>query len=445
MTTGSEWKQILIFTLPLMAGNFLQQIYSLADSLVAGNMVSETALAAIGVVFPITFLLLAVALGFSNGCGVIVSQYFGAGDIPNVRRAVSTTLLTAIAGGILVSVIGLLIARPMLVYVLGTPDNILPLALTYMRVYCLGLTFQFIYNTTAAALRSLGDSSATLYFLIIAAVLNVGLDILLAPYLGVAGIALATTVAQAGCAAASLIYLFRRITILHYGKGEFAFDPKMFRLSMRLGVPTIIQQCSVGLGMILMQRLINSFGEDAIAATSAGMKVETFVQVPIMMFFQGLASFTGQNTGAGKLDRVRRGYHQTLVMSLLCCAVIIAIIFTFSSQIVACFGLNEEACELGARYLRCLVLFFPIFCVMYTTNGVLEGSGDVIFPTIGSITSLGTRVVSANLLAAFTTLGYASIYTSIPIGWTAGTIIVVARYLNGGWKRKAIAGSRKAS
>ena len=438
MTKGTEWKLILSFTLPLMAGNFLQQIYALADSLVAGNFVGDTALSAIGIVFPVTYLLLAVAIGFSNGCGVIVSQYFGAGDISSVRRAVSTSLITTLGFGILVTALGLLLTRPVLVGVLSTPDTILPEAVTYMHIYCIGLIFQFAYNAIASILRALGDSKATLYFLIIAAILNVGLDILLAPFFGVAGIAWATVTAQAGSAIVSLIYLFRRISILRYEKGEFTFETDMFRLSMRLGIPTILQQCCVGLGMILMQRLINSFGEDAIAATAAAMKVESFVMVPIMMFYLGLANFTGQNIGAGKLDRVRRGYHQTLVMALICCAVIITVIMTLCTRIIACFGLNADACALGARYMRVLMIFFVIFCLMYVTNGVLQGAGDVMFPTLASLSSLTVRVITANSLAAFTALGYSSIPVAVPVGWVVGTSIVVIRYLTGGWKRKAL-------
>ena len=438
MTVGTEWKVILPFTLPLIAGNLLQQVYSLADSMVAGNLVSETALAAIGVCFPFTFLLLAAATGLSNGCGVITAQFFGAGDEKSVRRSVSTALLTALGAGILITLIGSLAARPVLTLVLNTPETVLPDALSYIRIYCIGLVFQFVYNTAASILRALGDSRATLYFLVAAAVLNVGLDIFLAPYFGVAGIAWATDIAQAVCCMLSLIYLFQRISILKFSRGEFVMDPQMFRLSMKMGIPTILQQCSVGLGMILMQRLINSFGDTAIAATSASQKVESFIMVPIMMFYQGLSNFTGQNIGAGKLERVRRGYRQTLVMTLLCCVVIIAVILLFTDQIIALFGLTAEGIALGRGYLRVLSYFFVIFAVMYATNGVLQGAGDVMFPTLGSLTSLTVRVISANLLAAFTPVGYASVYICNPIGWVAGTAIVLTRYFSGAWKKKAL-------
>ncbi len=447
MTEGCEWKLILLFTLPLMAGNFLQQIYSLTDGLVVGNLVSDEALSAVGIVFPVTFLLLAVAMGLSNGCGVIAAQYFGAKDIPNLRRAVSTAIFTMLGAGVVVTSLGYLLSRPILAKVLNTPDNLLPLAMTYMRIYCLGLLFQFAYNAFAAILRALGNSSSTLYFLIVATVLNVVLDLLLAPRFGVAGAAWATVIAQAASALCAAVYLFRTVPFLRYRRGEFVFAGDMFRLAMRMGIPTSVQQCCVGLGMILMQRLINSFGQDAIAATTAAMRVESFVMVPIMMFFQGLANFTGQNMGAGKVERVHRGFRQTLVMALICCAVIIAVILVFCRRIIGCFGLNEAACELGARYLRTLVAFFVIFCLMYITNGVLQGAGDVMFPTLGSMSSLATRVICANLLAAFTGVGYASIYVSIPVGWAVGTSIVFIRLLTGRWENKALvnAGGGKSS
>lgn len=438
MTKGSEWKLILLFTLPLMAGNFLQQIYSLTDGLVVGNLVSDEALSAVGIVFPVTYLLLAVATGLSNGCGVIVAQYFGARNMLKLRRAVSTSILTMLGAGVVITVVGYLLSRPILVGILNTPENVLPMAMTYMRIYCLGLIFQFAYNAFAAILRALGNSSSTLYFLIVATVLNVVLDILLAPVAGVAGVAWATVIAQAGSALCAAVYLFRTGSFLRDQKGEFRFDANMFKLVMRMGIPTCVQQCCVGLGMILMQRLINSFGQDAIAATTAAMRVESFVMVPIMMFFQGLATFTGQNMGAGKVDRVHRGFRQTLVMALICCAIIITVVLVFCRQLIGCFGLDAAARELGASYLRTLVAFFVVFCLMYITNGVLQGAGDVMFPTIGSMSSLATRVICANLLAAFTSVGYACIYISIPIGWAVGTSIVFIRLLTGRWEAKVL-------
>ena len=190
--------------------------------------------------------------------------------------------------------------------------------------------------------------------------------------------------------------------------------------------------------MVLMQRLINSFGVDTISAITAAMKLESFAMVPIMMFYMGLSNFTGQNMGAGKLDRIKRGYHQTMVMAMITCAGIILLLIFAGPYAIGLFHMNKAATAIGSEYLRTLAWFFLIFCVMYITNGVLQGSGDVAYPTAGSMTSLIVRVIVANIMATFPAIGYRSIFYSIPIGWVCGTSIVFIRYLTGKWKTKGV-------
>ena len=311
-------------------------------------------------------------------------------------------------------------------------------ALLYLRIYCIGLIFQFAYNTFAAILRSIGDSRSTMYFLLIATVVNIVLDLIFVQFWQVAGVAWATVIAQAVSAITAGIYLFRKVELAKFHKGQFRFHKEMFTMSLRLGVPTSIQQCSVGLGMVLMQRLINSFGVDTISAITAAMKLESFAMVPIMMFYMGLSNFTGQNMGAGKLDRIKRGYHQTMVMAMITCAGIILLLIFAGPYAIGLFHMNEAATAIGSEYLRTLAWFFLIFCVMYITNGVLQGSGDVAYPTAGSMTSLIVRVIVANIMASFPAIGYRSIFYSIPIGWVCGTSIVFIRYLTGKWKTKGV-------
>jgi putative MATE family efflux protein len=438
MTHGPEWKLILLFTLPLIGGNLLQQIYSLADGLVVGNFVGSAALAAVGTCMPLTYLLLALATGLTNGVGIIVAQYFGAGDLSSLRRSVSTALVTITITAIVVTVAGYLAAHWLLAGLLGTPENVLAPAETYLKIYCCGLLFQFAYNTFASILRALGDSRSTFYFLVISTVLNIVLDLALVQTWGIAGVAWATVTAQAVSAICAMVYLFKKVTFLRYGKGEFVVDGEKFKLAMRLGVPTSIQQCAVGLGMVLMQVLINSFGENAIAATTAGMRVEQFAMVPIMMFYMGLSNFVGQNMGAGHLDRVKRGYRQTMAMTLGCCAAIIVVILFVGKYIIGFFGMNAEAEAMGCSYIQTLASFFLIFGIMYVTDGVLQGSGDVLYPTIASTTSLVVRVVIANIMAHIPGIGYRCIYWSIPVGWVCGSAIVLIRYASGKWKEKGI-------
>ncbi len=438
MTTGKEWKLILSFTLPLIGGNLLQQIYSLADSLIVGNFAGQTALASVGTSFPITFLLLALATGLTNGIGVMASQFFGAKNADAFRRNLSTACFTLLGAGILITFLGILTSRPLLAGLLQADASILDDALLYLRIYCIGLVFQFAYNTFAAILRSIGDSRSTMYFLLIATVVNIVLDLIFVQFWQVAGVAWATVIAQAVSAITAGIYLFRKVELARFQRGQFRFHKEMFTMSLRLGVPTSIQQCSVGLGMVLMQRLINSFGVDTISAITAAMKLESFAMVPIMMFYMGLSNFTGQNMGAGKLDRIKRGYHQTMVMAMITCAGIILLLIFAGPYAIGLFHMNEAATAIGSEYLRTLAWFFLIFCVMYITNGVLQGSGDVAYPTAGSMTSLIVRVIVANIMATFPAIGYRSIFYSIPIGWACGTAIVFIRYLTGKWKTKGV-------
>ena len=438
MTQGKEWKLILSFTLPLIGGNLLQQIYSLADSLIVGNFAGQTALASVGTSFPITFLLLALATGLTNGVGVMASQFYGAKNAEAFRKNLSTACFTLLGAGILITILGILTSRPLLAGLLQADASILDDALLYLRIYCIGLVFQFAYNTFAAILRSIGDSRSTMYFLLLATVVNIVLDLIFVQFWQVAGVAWATVIAQAVSAVTAGVYLFRKVELARFRKGQFRFHREMFGMSLRLGVPTSIQQCSVGLGMVLMQRLINSFGVDTISAITAAMKLESFAMVPIMMFYMGLSNFTGQNMGARQMDRIKRGYHQTMVMAMITCAGIILLLVFAGPYAIGLFHMNQAATAIGVEYLQTLAWFFLIFCIMYITNGVLQGSGDVAYPTAGSMTSLIVRVIVANIMATFPAIGYRSIFYSIPIGWVCGTAIVFIRYLTGKWKTKGV-------
>lgn len=438
MTQGKEWKLILSFTLPLIGGNLLQQIYSLADSLIVGNFAGQTALASVGTSFPITFLLLALATGLTNGVGVMASQFYGAKNAEAFRKNLSTACFTLLGAGILITILGILTSRPLLAGLLQADASILDDALLYLRIYCIGLVFQFAYNTFAAILRSIGDSRSTMYFLLLATVVNIVLDLIFVQFWQVAGVAWATVIAQAVSAVTAGVYLFRKVELARFRQGQFRFHREMFGMSLRLGVPTSIQQCSVGLGMVLMQRLINSFGVDTISAITAAMKLESFAMVPIMMFYMGLSNFTGQNMGARQMDRIKRGYHQTMVMAMITCAGIILLLVFAGPYAIGLFHMNQAATAIGVEYLQTLAWFFLIFCIMYITNGVLQGSGDVAYPTAGSMTSLIIRVIVANIMATFPAIGYRSIFYSIPIGWVCGTAIVFIRYLTGKWKTKGV-------
>lgn len=440
MTKGNELKLIFLFTLPIMAGNFLQQLYNTVDGVIVGRYVSETALAAVGTCTPLTILFLALAIGLSAGCSIMVAQYFGGQLVEDLRKSVSTALILVISLGAVLSVAGFFLARPLLTHVLRTPDSALEDAVAYFSVYCLGLLFQFTYNIIAAVLRAIGDSRATLFFLLVSSLINIVLDLLFVAVWNwsVTGAAVATVIAQAVSAAVSLIYMFRRHPILRFKRSEFVFDREKCSLALKLGIPTTIQQCIVSVGHIAVQRLVNSFGTSFMASYTAAMRLENYIMIPIFGFNTGLATYTGQNMGAKRLDRVVSGYKKTLLTALACCVCLIVIALLGARPLVGIFGLTGESLNLGVQYLTVVAPFLIIFTIYQITCGVLQGSGDVYYAMLCTITGLTTRVITSYSMAYLTPLSYRTLWWSIPVGWTFVLVLAQIRYWSGKWKTKGI-------
>ncbi len=441
MTEGSEWKHILLFTLPLMAGNFLQQLYNAVDGIVVGNFAAagEDALSAVGTCAPVTMLFIAIAMGMSTGCSILIAQLHGARRYEEMRRAVATSLILVIAIGLVLSVAGSLVARWILEHILSVPAHILPDATAYFAIYCFGLVFQFAYNIVSFILRSLGDSAATLYFLLVSSVANIVLDLVfvICFHWDVPGVAIATVIAQALSAVVSVIYMFRKYPILRFGKGEFRFHREQAVLALRLSIPTTLQQCIVSSGHIAIQRIVNDFG--ITAAYTAGMRMENFITIPVFSFNVGMATFTGQNVGAGRLDRVRRGFRSTQIMGLAVCALVGALAFAAAGPLVGLFGVEGETQAVAAEYLRFVGPCLLIFCIYIITNGVLQGSGDVVFTAVNTVSNLAIRCAAAYLLAYLTPLGGRAAWMSLPISWTYAMVLSLVRYQRGKWKDKAVA------
>ena len=444
LTEGKEWKSILLFALPLMAGNLLQQLYNTVDGIIVGNFVSADALASVGTCSSLTMLFIALAIGLSNGSAIVVSQYFGARRLDEMRRAVSTAIIMMVTLGLVLSVVGVLAARPLLQYVLNVDANYLKDAVTYFSIYAMGLVFQFTYNIFAAMLRSLGDSKATLYFLLISSVANVVLDILFVRGFswGVEGAAIATVISQGISAVVCVVYMFQKHPILRYAKSEFRFHPDKFRLAMRMGIPAMLQQCVVSFGHVAIQRLINTFEVTHLglmAGYTAAIRIENFVLIPIFAFQVTMSTFSGQNMGAGRQDRVKRGLWRTEAMGLSACAVLGAITFVAADPLVRLFGLDETGgLRYGVEYIRFVAPMFLIFCSYMVINGMIQGAGDVMYSSITTVSSLVLRTVAAYILAFCTPVAYRAAWVSIPAGWMWSLILLGLRYCSGKWKEKAI-------
>ena len=445
MIQGNTAEQIFLFTLPIMAGNFLQQLYSTVDGIVVGQFVSESALAAVGTCTPVTLLYIALALGLSTGSGIIIAQYFGAGLREDLREAVSTDLILLTSLGLVFAVVGALITWPLMKYLLGVTAAELPAAVLYLRIYCVGLIFQFVYNIAAAILRALGDSKATLYFLLVSSCMNTGLDLVFVIVLhaGVAGAAWATVISQAASAIVSVIYMFKRYEILRFTPKELTFSKEKCSLSLKMGIPTTLQQCVISMGNIFLQRLVNSFGEAAMAGYTAGTRLESFLVIPPIGFSVGYSTFTGQNLGAGRMDRVKKGYGTTRKMSFFLTLGLVALAVLFRRPLVSLFGVSGESLNTGIAYLLYSAPCFLLFSLYQTSIGVLQGAGDVMWTMFFSLSSLAARVVISYPLATVT--GFLALPYSMLIAWIYVTIAAYARYKRGKWKEKAVVKNGQAA
>jgi len=442
MTTGTEWKTLLLFSLPLMAGNLLQQLYNIVDGIIVGNFVGEAAFASVATGQPLVFLYLALAIGMSVGVNIVVSQFFGAGKNDKLSVSIDTALILLGVLGILLTIFGVTMSEPLLRYLLNVHEEILHDAVVYMSIYSVGLFFTFMYNCIAAILRGFGDSKATLYFLLVATILSTILTLLFVPVFGwgVMGAAVSTVLAQATCAIVSFVYLRKKFP---YQKTDKHWDSAIAKTMAKLGAPIAVQMGVLSIGNAAMWRLVNNFEitvPGVVAAYGAAVRLDMIILVPIMGFQSGLASFVGQNMGAGRLDRVKRGLHATVIMSLVITVLMSIVLYPLAEHIVGLFGLTDGSLQIGATMVRFMTLFFWIFSVYITINGLLQGAGDTFILSISTLSALIIRVAMGYLSVSFGILGHEAAWIPIPIGWALALVISGIRYLTGGWKKKAIVG-----
>ena len=447
MTQGSVWKHILFFSLPIMLGNLLQQLYNTVDGIVVGNYVSQDALAAVGSCASLVFLFLAISIGMGNGGGVMVAQFYGAGRMEEMRRAVSTLLIILVAMGLILSLVGVIFAHGLIVNVMQVKDpDIKDMAVTYFRIYCAGLLFQYLYNAIASILRALGDSKATLYFLCIAALLNIVLDLffVISLKMSVFGVGLATVIAQVICAGVSLIYMLRRYPVFRFRKGEFVFDRHKFVIALRLGIPASIQQAVVSLGNVFIQRLVNSFGGATMAAYTVGNRLENYTLLPILSINAGVATFTGQNVGAGRFDRAKKGFWTSILLSLCTVVILCPLLYIFATPLSQLFGTEGEGLRQSVEMIHFMSAVFFLFALYNPSSGMLQGAGDALWSTGCTLITLGVRVAMAYILVYAFDFGYNAAWIPMPFGWICAAIVAYLRFLSGKWMGKAIVKSPEA-
>ena len=440
LTRGTPWKLIVQFALPIMLGNLLQQLYNTADTIIVGNFEGQQALSAVGACASLTILFTALALGFSIGAGVLISQYFGAGRTEELRRYAATAIVLMLAMGLVMSAIGLLSAKLLLRGFLGTPETLLPQAVLYFRIYAAGLVFQFGYNIAAALLRALGDSRATLYFLLVSSLLNVVLDLLFVAALGmgVAGAAIATVISQLASCVIGFWYMHRKYELLRFCARELRLEPAAAGRILRVGLPMALQQSIVSCGFLFLQKLVNFYGESMIASYTVASRMENILMIPIIGIQSTMATYAGQNMGARLPERVSRGLGQGVLVSLFMTLALCVCQIAGISLIIGAFRLDVAAAEICRQHLFASAVAIPIFAVYFPANGMFQGVGEGFHATFYALMALGLRVVFAYSLHKTAAFGYTAIWWSQAMAWTLTLVVCYAHFFRGKWKEKSL-------
>lgn len=436
MTIGSEAKKIFWFSVPLLIGNVFQQLYSTIDGIVVGQVVGDDALAGVGASFPIIFLLVSMLMGIGIGATVLISQFLGAKDYETVTKISDTILIATVVLALCLTGIGLLIADPFL-HLIQTPAEAMPYASTFLKYTFAGLIGMAGYNITSAILRGLGDSKTPLYFLIVATVINFILLMIfvVGMHMGVTGAALATAIAQFASFLFALVWLNKTHPLIRVDWRHMKFDRKLFLAVIRIGLPSGLQQMLVSVSMIIIQAVINPFGTAVIAGVTAATRIQQFTFMPLFSINMAVSAFTGQNVGAGKMDRVSRGLRASLLISGCISLVMALICVVWGDRLVGLFNPNPEMIRVGHEFLTIIMPFMLPACVMFVCMGVMRGAGDALSSLIISMITLWVfRIPMVMILPHY--FGYVGIFWGACVDWGVGAIITFAWYKTGRWKKK---------
>lgn len=435
MTEGKPLALLSVFALPLLIGNLFQQAYNLADSMIVGQMLGADALAAVGATGSISFLFFSFFSGISGGCGIVTAQFFGARKDAEVCKAIANSAYITMASSLMTGTLAFVMVPTVLSW-MGTPPEILPDAITYMRMTSASVPLIALYNYASSMQRALGDSRTPLYFLIISCLLNVGLDLLFvgAFGLGVFGAALATMLAQLLAGTGSLLYAFRRNPYFRLNRESLTFDKPIAKKAVRLGLPLALQWSLIAISTTALQSVVNSFGATAMAAFTATNRLEQLVQQPFGSMSMALSTYSGQNMGAGKIDRIRAGFRDSLLSMLVVAGIMTLIMQLFGESLVGLFVHETEVIAMGGRALKITSLFYFFLGIIYVSRGVLNGIGDAVFSFINGVVEIAGRVGLPILLLSLTAAGVWSIWITAGVTWLLAGLSCVLRYVS--WRKK---------
>ena len=434
MTEGVIWKEILLFSIPLLLGNLFQQLYNAVDSVVVGNYIGAQALAAVGSSAPVINLLVSFFMGLAVGAGVIISRYFGARKKEELHIAVHTSLALTFAAGLVMTLIGVLISPYVLQWV-GTPSDVMESSVLYLRIYFLGILSVMVYNMGSGILRAVGDSRNPLYFLIVSSVTNIILDMLfvIVFHMGIAGVGWATLIAQTISAVLTMLLLMRTKEEYQVKLKHIRFHKHMLYEIVRLGLPSGLQNAIVSFSNVIVQSNINAFGSLAMAGCGSYTKIDGFAILPVMSYSMALTTFTGQNMGAKKYDRVKQGAKTGILMSVITIVCISALLLILGPNVLAIFSSDPTVINYGLYMMHVLAPGYIFLAISHAFNGIIRGAGITTVPMIVMVTCwCGLRMAwILTSVPLFHDIG--GVFMGWPLTWIASALWLFLYYRKGSW------------
>lgn len=434
MTEGSIWKKILFFSIPLILGNLFQQLYNTVDSIIVGNYIGSEALAAVGSSGSLINLLIGFCIGASAGAGVVIAQFYGAQDREGVRKAVHTTIAIAIAAGAVLTVVGI-VATPILLKAMGTPQEVFDQASIYLKVYFGGILFSVVYNMSAGILNAVGNSKRSLVYLMIAATSNIFLDLLFVVVLkmGIVGAAIATDISQLLSCIFIILFLVRSEDVYRVKLKDIRCYDNLLGKILKIGLPIGVQNIVISLSNVIVQSSVNSFGAVAMAGFAAYIKVDGFNILPVLSFSMAATTFVGQNVGAGRLDRVKKGMYVSVAMGIIYTVCTGILLLAFAPQVIGVFTQNGKVVEYGVYIMKFFCPFYWMLGILHILAGTIRGTGKTMQAMVVFLFSLcifrvlwiwGAMSVSHKIGGVM--LGY-------PLSWLVGLVMILIYVWKGNW------------
>lgn len=434
MTEGSIWKKILFFSIPLILGNLFQQLYNTVDSIIVGNYIGSEALAAVGSSGSLINLLIGFCIGASAGAGVVIAQFYGAQDKEGVRKAVHTTIAIAIAAGAILTIVGI-VTTPLLLKAMGTPKEVFDQASIYLKVYFGGILFSVVYNMSAGILNAVGNSKRSLVYLMIAATSNIFLDLLFVVVfkMGIVGAAIATDISQLLSCIFIILFLVRSEDVYRVKLKDIRCYDNLLGKILKIGLPTGVQNIVISLSNVIVQSSVNSFGAVAMAGFAAYIKVDGFNILPVLSFSMAATTFVGQNVGAGRLDRVKKGMYVSVAMGIIYTVCTGILLLAFAPQVIGVFTQNGKVVEYGVYIMRFFCPFYWMLGILHILAGTIRGTGKTIQAMVVFLFSLcifrvlwiwGAMSVSHKIGGVM--LGY-------PLSWLVGLVMILIYVWKGNW------------